>query len=83
MITFSIVILNLTVLAPWIGLTDKEVVDMFVWESTGELLTWSNWQPGQPWSPAGLDADCVAVKIYSWYDEECTQLRYPICEQPE
>ena len=68
----------------WIGLTDMEEEDVFRWESTGELPTWTNWWIQQPLSPPGVDSDCVHVFIDGrWADERCESLRYFLCEQPE
>ena len=67
----------------WIGLSRENADSEFYWESTGELLTWTNWQGSQPWAPAGQSSDCVLSNDNGWNDVDCQGVRYPVCELPD
>ncbi|MBK9035747.1 MAG: tandem-95 repeat protein [Myxococcales bacterium] len=69
---------------PWIGLTDALVEGSFGW-ITGELLTFTNWEPGQP--DGGEPEDCVNLfstavspsgTAGTWNDTSCTFVGFTI-----
>ncbi len=53
----------------WLGLSDVDTEGQFVWV-TGEPLTFTNWDPGQPDNNSGLQ-DCVRQNRGVWDDDEC------------
>ncbi|XP_060069290.1 lithostathine-1-beta-like [Ylistrum balloti] len=53
----------------WIGATDKDVEQKWMWV-TGQELTWSNWQPGE--GPQHTDG---FLFVPSHHSEDCAQIR--------
>ncbi|GAB5443698.1 MAG: hypothetical protein Fues2KO_40470 [Fuerstiella sp.] len=45
----------------WIGLTDRADEGVFVWESTSELPSYTNWSPGEPNQFQGNNEDAVII----------------------
>ena len=76
----------------WIGINDKKTQGEFVYTSSGEKITSSDWAFFQPDNMAGSlgffkwqTADCVIFGLNEimnekWYDQYCTWKRYFICE---
>ena len=62
----------------WIGLTDKENNDGFVWEDN-EALGWAEWGHNQP---IGGNQNCVVVQFGSgkWFTKECSAPSYVMCQ---
>lgn len=53
-----------------------------MWESSKQLLNYTNWSPGQP-DNAGNNEDCVEIRglfNYKWNDHVCSLKKYFICE---
>jgi hypothetical protein len=69
---------------PWIGLSDAEQEDTFLWVD-GSPLDFSNWAPNEP-NDFGLEGgeDCIAfwTQGATWNDENCRRTRPFICESP-
>ena len=66
----------------WIGLVDEEIEGVWKWSGTDELVTFTDWNRGEPNSWTALE-DCVAIAKDDqgrWYDIECDELYLPICE---
>ncbi|XP_045157796.2 perlucin-like protein [Mercenaria mercenaria] len=63
----------------WIGMTDKERNDKFVWISSGQIPTLPLWHPGQPthvW-----DENCGTYLRDKWNDLKCEEELPYICER--
>jgi len=54
----------------WLGLTDQLNEGQFIWTSTGEDLSYSHWNGGEP-NNAGGDEDCVTWAANGWNDVTC------------
>nr|XP_022297397.1 perlucin-like [Crassostrea virginica] len=67
----------------WIGLNDILTEGEFVWMSTQQIPTYTDWGPNQPDNDQQLE-DCVllsAGRNFQWNDRSCT-IRSPfICEK--
>lgn len=68
----------------WIGLTDVDHDDTFVWSHSGvELKDFSSWSPGQP--DGNGTQSCVSMTkehFYFWTDDDCNNARrQPACFQ--
>ena len=66
-----------SVSAAWIGLTDVEEEDTFVW-SDGAPLAFSSWGVGQPNDLSHGDncasysgEDCTLITVTGWFDSRC------------
>ncbi|CAB3372857.1 Hypothetical predicted protein [Cloeon dipterum] len=56
----------------------------FLWRSTGEEVTYTDWATGEPNLPAGSEF-CVVVSAFpnGWDDIECTDRWFAsVCEEP-
>ncbi|XP_053390815.1 perlucin-like protein [Mercenaria mercenaria] len=66
----------------WIGLTDKERNDTFVWISSGQIPTFTLWIPGQPTHVSKLFyEDCAYYYRDVWNDIWCGNELHYICER--
>ena len=83
-------LLEMQLYAPhiYLGANDTQQEGNFVWVSTGQPLSYSNWSPSEP-NDGGLrgNEDCVALEFYSadskwfWNDMCCTcSYRPVVCE---
>ncbi len=67
----------------WLGANDIETEGKFVWEATGQSITYSNWSLGQPdnWK----EEDCVHLMTGSegkWNDLKCdSPKQITMCER--
>ena len=64
----------------WTGANDKQTEGVFLWENSGEMVTYTNWAPGNP--DALEMADCVDL-FYTgeWNDRPCGYRNGFICEK--
>ena len=70
----------------WLGATDLTTEGTFIWESSGNLLTYKNWAVGQP-NDSGQNEDCIHMwclfKNGEWNDAPCDYISTPqtsMCE---
>ena len=63
----------------WIGINDIVEEGTFVYGSNGELVTWTNWGPGEPNN--GGNGDCVRLKQEEWWDLNCDYSKPFVCER--
>ncbi|XP_053403056.1 perlucin-like protein [Mercenaria mercenaria] len=70
----------------WIGLTDKERNDTFVWISSGQIPSFTMWSPTEPshrWED--FDEDCAFYNATDykrvWNDVSCEEELNYICER--
>lgn len=64
----------------WIGLSDSEVEDQFVWNVTGEGLAFASWAENEP--AGNENQNCVAAlaeNTYFWKEDDCNALYRPLC----
>ncbi len=66
----------------WIGLTDVDVEGRYVWNSTGDVTTYTFWVNGQPNNYLNQDY-CVlnSDEIGRWHDVHPTYEAASMCEQ--
>ena len=57
----------------WIGLTDSQVEDHFVWQTSGKEVSYTNWDNGEPDGDALHQQDCVHLELdhMTWSDIDC------------
>lgn len=67
----------------WIGLNDLRKEGQFAWSDGTPFNSsvYSNWNEGEP-NNAG-DEDCVERRGSGWNDEQCSAIRFYICERPK
>ena len=71
--------LSLTTEKYWIGLNDITQEGTFVWEHSGQILSYSEaWESGEP--DDSNNEDCVLQHNGYWYDVKCDLRNYYICE---
>ncbi|XP_077426406.1 macrophage mannose receptor 1-like isoform X2 [Vanacampus margaritifer] len=65
----------------WTGLNDLVDRGRFLW-SDRQIVTFTNWAPGEPQHRAGLDEDCVAMlqKTGRWRQMKCAQVNRFLCK---
>ena len=71
----------------WIGINDRNVEGEFVYESSREEVTVTDWYPSEPNSRGG-NQDCVTFGCYyyttyyyeKWDDNNCTTKLFFVCE---
>lgn len=63
----------------WIDGTDLSCEGTFKWWSTGNALCYTNWQRGQP-DDCQKTENCILINNGLWYDAQCTQCNYYLCE---
>ncbi|XP_063420059.1 perlucin-like [Mytilus trossulus] len=67
----------------WLGGRDDVVEGTWMWSSTDEFFTYTDWYPEQPNNYLG-NQDCLhmhAAFNMKWQDESCTTLGRYICEK--
>jgi len=73
-------------LSYWLGIEDFKVIFAFRYASSGEKLTYTNWQVYQPNNDHGTGQYCVRMYPpnigYSrqWDDDNCFFLRNVVCQ---
>ncbi|XP_045183004.2 perlucin-like [Mercenaria mercenaria] len=70
----------------WIGLTDDDIENTWLWYGTNEKAEYTDWAPGQP-DDNGRNEDCVEFNMAPgygghWNDGPCDFHTFPICERP-
>ncbi|XP_048780982.2 echinoidin-like [Ostrea edulis] len=68
----------------WLGGNDLEVEGTFKWARSGESVTFTDWNPGQP-DDFHSGEDCMELQgamDYHWNDLPCTARHRFICESP-
>jgi hypothetical protein len=68
----------------WLGGSDGTIEGLWTWYTNGMDIQYTNWSPGQPDSPNGIDEDCLCIygsHNYTWDDVPCTGYKlHPLCE---
>lgn len=72
----------------WISGSDLNNPGVYVWESTGQPVRYTNWYPGQPThtvSPTGEVQHCIEVLFnphgyLQWADALCSAQHFFVCE---
>ena len=67
----------------WVGGTDLEAEGTYLWVSTRDPFSYTDWHPSQP---NGGPEDCVAFNCFTdssiqWHDFQCSHMNYYICEK--
>ncbi|XP_078323016.1 perlucin-like protein [Crassostrea virginica] len=67
----------------WVGGTDLEAEGTYLWVSTRDRFSYTDWHPSQP---NGGPEDCVAFNCFTdssiqWHDFQCSHMNYYICEK--
>ncbi len=66
----------------WLGATDNEIEGTFVWEHSGQPMSWTYWDKWQPDNVAG-GQNCLSFwSTDKWNDAECnlSDFTYSMCE---
>lgn len=63
-----------------IGLSLTMFKGKYVWTTSGEVLSYSNWLPGQPNAP-NIERCVAASTSGKWHDVRCNIELYFICEK--
>ncbi|KAG5885030.1 hypothetical protein JTB14_018626 [Gonioctena quinquepunctata] len=75
------VLLDSTASGPFWTSAEKKS-STWTWSSTGERLSYFNWERNQP--SGTPDRTCIEVnEDAEWCDQNCAEKRYFICEEPE
>lgn len=62
----------------WLGATDVAQPGTWIWESTKEPLTYTNWEPSEPNNPGS----CLEMWLDQlWVDQGCERVQSSICQQ--
>ena len=72
----------------WMGIQDQTNEDEFIYESSGQTITYSNWYPNEPndWEKR---EDCAEMYVTNvgipgkWNDDECSTKMPFACESNE
>ncbi|CAC5364261.1 unnamed protein product [Mytilus coruscus] len=67
----------------WIGAHHSVQESRFIWESDNTMLTYTDWNPGEPNNSQGQE-DCVHMSssiTYKWNDIRCSHTFSFICEK--
>ncbi|XP_053382472.1 perlucin-like protein [Mercenaria mercenaria] len=67
----------------WMGLSDMDQEGTFKWYGTSEVVSYTDWNSGEPNNGAGTE-HCVHFHhggSFSWNDNQCTDLYKAVCEQ--
>jgi len=83
---FSLMVENLGVQAIWIGLTDEPHKNYYEkWAVTDELVTYTNWENGEPNAVSGYNFECITLyrTFGKWNDDRCDRPRNFVCEKPK
>lgn len=75
-------------MAWWIGGSDLLIEDNWIWEPSGEPVTFNNWYTNQPdnGGTTEVDEDCLGlignwvINVWGWRDEPCYKEYYYVCE---
>ncbi|XP_065197763.1 adhesion G protein-coupled receptor E1-like [Sycon ciliatum] len=59
----------------WLGGEDSDNEGVYQWRDTGQIITYTNWLPGQPDDHSGIE-DCIGIyytlrRTYEWNDFIC------------
>lgn len=74
-------LLYIIIVEYWIGGTDIQNENLWIWSSSETKLTFFDWSPAQPNNYYG-DQHCLEFNYKSaWNDKECALLRPFICEK--
>ena len=65
----------------WMGASDRAREGVYVWEATGQQLTYSDWRVSQPNNQNG-GQDCLSYYfLRGWDDDECSRsVNWGMCE---
>jgi len=63
----------------WLGFTDSENEDDWLWEDGSEVY-YTNWASGEPNDAGGEDCAEMYVSSADWNDISCTDTNYVVCE---
>jgi hypothetical protein len=66
----------------WIGLGDAETENIFEWDGTQQLATYTNWNTNEPNNGGYLVEDCVEMTATKkWNDLTCNSEQSYFCER--
>ncbi|XP_062613132.1 echinoidin-like [Saccostrea cucullata] len=67
----------------WLGGNDMEIEGTFTWAKSGNPVTFTDWNPGQPDDYGNSGEDCIELQgamDYHWNDLPCIARHRFICE---
>ena len=64
----------------WLDATDSETEGTFRWQATNEVMTYMNWNPGEPNDPGTEDCAQLYVSTGRWNDLPCEISGSLVCE---
>lgn len=64
----------------WIGVVLDTVKNVWVWDHSGNTLTFTNWWPGEP-GGKGSEKCVMMENDGTWHDYPCTHVFNIICER--
>ena len=65
----------------WLGARDHHTEGVFRWESSNQILAYTNWGTGEPNNYAKRE-DCAEFSSGIWNDLDCNESRRFICQSP-
>ncbi|XP_045163949.2 perlucin-like [Mercenaria mercenaria] len=65
----------------WIGLQDIDIEGVWRWYDDNEVVTYTDWHPGEPAGSTGEDCAVIHSGDYLWQDYPCDRTFPPICER--
>ena len=65
----------------WLGARDHHTEGVFRWESSNQILAYTNWGRGEPNNYAKRE-DCAEFSSGIWNDLDCNESRRFICQSP-
>ena len=65
----------------WLGATDIQSEGVWIWNSSGSALTYTNWSLGEPQNLGGNE-NCLHMWLYlgEWNDNTCDNTLATLCE---
>ncbi|XP_063431478.1 perlucin-like [Mytilus trossulus] len=69
----------------WLGGSDMAEEGSWVWAKSGQPLTYTNWQHGNPDNGNDGDEHCMDLREdhhWQWGDNNCDEHFYFVCERP-
>ncbi|OWF48241.1 Collectin-12 [Mizuhopecten yessoensis] len=70
----------------WVGGSDAQVENTWLWITSGLPMSFTNWESPQPdnWGGGAQNADCLCMGRWStfiWHDCNCFENRAFVCEK--
>ena len=63
----------------YIGANDIDVEGTWRWATSGDLVTFTDWNPAGEPTP-GTTENCVGIRHHQWYNHNCAEVLDAICE---